>query len=284
MKVEVLGSGGALPTPRPGCECHVCIEARQKGVPYSRSGPGYFLHGPDVLIDTSEDVVHQLNRAGIGAIAAGFYSHWHPDHTMGRRVWESRNMDFRGWPPEEKQIETTPIYLPEHVAEDFRSRLATYEHLTYLADIRCIELFELRDGESVPIGGWSFTPFRLAEDYVYAFLVEGDGKRVVLAPDETSGWEPRDDLRGVDLAILPMGICEFHPLTGERRIHAEHPLLLLEATFVETLEIVERLGARRTVLSHVEEMDELSYDELDEVAQRLDGRVEFAYDGMVLEV
>jgi phosphoribosyl 1,2-cyclic phosphate phosphodiesterase len=283
MKVEILGSGGALPTPRPGCDCHVCAEAREKGVPYSRTGPGYFLHGPDVLIDTSEDIVHQLNRAGIDAIAAAFYSHWHPDHTMGRRVWESRNIDFRGWPPEAKQTQTTPIYLPQQVAADLRSRLGAFEHLSYLAERQCVELFELQDGESVPIGGCSFTPFRLAEDYVYAFLVDDGRKRILLAPDETNGWEPSQDV-GVDLAILPMGICEFHPLTGERRIHADHPLLRLEATFAETLEIVERLGASRTVLSHVEEMDGLSYDELRELERRLDGRVEFAYDGMLLEV
>jgi phosphoribosyl 1,2-cyclic phosphate phosphodiesterase len=284
MKVEVLGSAGALPTPRPGCECHVCAEAREKGVPYSRTGPGYFLHGPDVLIDTSEDIVHQLNRAGIVDIAAAFYSHWHPDHTMGRRVWESRNMDFRGWPPEAKKTRTTPVYLPQQVAEDFRTRLAAFEHLTYLAELRCVELIELRDGESVAIAGSSITPFRLAEDYVYAFLIEDGKTRVLLAPDETNGWEPSEALKGIDLAIVPMGICEFHPLTGERRIHADHPLLRLEATFDETVQIVQRLGARRTVLSHVEEMDGLSYDELKEIEGRLETRVEFAYDGMLLEV
>jgi phosphoribosyl 1,2-cyclic phosphate phosphodiesterase len=283
MKVEILGSGGALPTPRPGCDCKVCVEARAKGVPYSRAGPGYFLHGPNVLIDTSEDIVLQLNRAGIGEIAAAFYSHWHPDHTMGRRVWESRNSDLRGWPPEAKQIQTTPIYLPQQVAADLRSRLGGFEHLTFLAERRWVDLRELRDGESVPIAGWTFTPFRLAEDYVYAFLVEGTGKRVLVVPDETNGWEPDEDLRGIDLAILPMGICEFQPLTGERRLHEDHPLLRLEATFEETLEIVARLQARRTVLSHIEEVDGLSYDDLREVERRLDGYVEFAYDGMLLE-
>jgi phosphoribosyl 1,2-cyclic phosphate phosphodiesterase len=284
MKIEILGSGGALPTPRPSCDCRICVEARAKGVPYSRTGPGYFLHGPNVLIDTSEDIVHQLNRAGIDGISAGFYSHWHPDHTMGRRVWESRNSDFRGWPPEAKQIQTTPIYLPQQVASDLRLRLGGFEHLTFMAERLWVELLELEDGESVPIGEWTFAPFRLAENYVYAFLIEGDGKRVLLAPDETNAWEPADDLRGIDLAIVPMGICEFDPLTGERRIHADHPLLRLEATFDETLEMIQQLEARRTVLSHIEEIDGLSYDDLREVEDRLDGRVEFAYDGMVLKV
>jgi phosphoribosyl 1,2-cyclic phosphate phosphodiesterase len=282
MKVEILGSGGALPTPRPSCDCRVCVEARRKGVPYRRTGPGYFLHGPDVLIDTSEDIVHQLNRAGIDEIAACFYSHWHPDHTMGRRVWESRNMDFRGWPPEAKQTRTTPIYLPEQVAADFRRRLANSEHFAYLAEHGCVELRELRDGETVEIAAWTFRPFRLAEDYVYAFVIESDGRRVLLAPDETNGWEPGQDVRGVDLAVIPMGICEHDPVTGERRIHADHPLLSAEATFSETLAIVERLDPRRVVLSHIEEMDGLSHDDLTELGRR--HGVEFAYDGMILDV
>ena len=50
MRVEVLGSGGAVTIPRPGCSCRVCVEAREKGVPYSRTGPSVFVHGPDVLI------------------------------------------------------------------------------------------------------------------------------------------------------------------------------------------------------------------------------------------
>jgi phosphoribosyl 1,2-cyclic phosphate phosphodiesterase len=284
MKVEILGSGGALTTPRPGCDCPVCSEARVKGIPYARTGPGYFLHGPDVLFDTSEDIVHQLNRAGIGEIAAAFYSHWHPDHTMGRRVWESRNMDFRSWPPETKRTQATPIYLPAQVAVDLRRRLGGFEHLSYLSEMHCVELHELRDGERVSIAGWSFRPFPLAEDYVYAFMVEGDGRRIILAPDETNGWEPADEFRGSDLAIVPMGICEFHPLTGERLLHAEHPVLRFEVTFDETLELVRQLEARRTVLSHIEEMDGLSYEDLRAVELRLEGRVEFAYDGMVLTV
>ena len=52
MQVEFLGAGGAITTPRPACTCRVCAEAREKGVPYSRTGPSLFVHGPDVLIDT----------------------------------------------------------------------------------------------------------------------------------------------------------------------------------------------------------------------------------------
>ena len=282
MRLEVLGSAGATTTPRPGCGCRICVEAREKGVPYARTGPSYFLHGPNVLIDTPEESNLQLNRAGIRTVAACFYSHWHPDHTMGRRVWELLNRDWRTLPSEAARPET-PVYLPAQVAADFESR-GVREHLDYLAASGDIRIVELADGEAVELGSWQVTPFRLAEDYVYAFVIEGDGKRVLLAPDETNGWDPPDDVRGVDVAVVPMGICEFDLLTGKRRIHPEHPALAAEATFEETLAIVERLDARRTVLSHVEEVDGLSHDDLLEVSRRHDGQFEFAYDGMVLDV
>lgn len=105
--------------------------------------------------------------------------------------------------------------------------------------------------------------------------------------DELNGWAPPAELRGCDLAVLPMGICEYDVFSGERRIHPEHPVLAFEATFEETLGIVERLDARQVVLSHVEEMDGLTYDDLGRLADRLraEGRpISFAFDGMTVDV
>lgn len=90
------------------------------------------------------------------------------------------------------------------------------------------------------------------------------------------------------LAVLPMGICEHDPFTGERRIHPEHPILRFEATFEETLRIVESLEASRVVFGHVEEIDGLSFDDLLRLEERLraEGRpsVTFAWDGMTVDV
>ena len=202
MRIEILGSAGAVGTPRPGCGSRVCGEAREKGVPYSRTGPSTFVHGPGVLFDTPEESKHQLNRSGVHEVSAAFYSHWHPDHVMGRRVWEELNYDWRSYPPSPR---STPVYLPEQVAQDFRERLGTWEHLSFLARIGVVELIELSDGEPVAIGTTTIVPFRLAEDYVYAFVLEDDGRRALVAPDELNGWMPPPELGRFDLAVLPMG-------------------------------------------------------------------------------
>jgi phosphoribosyl 1,2-cyclic phosphate phosphodiesterase len=287
MRVEILGSGGAATIPRPGCHCRVCVEARDKDGRFARTGPSTFVHGPDILFDTPEESKFQLERACIGDIAACFYSHWHPDHTMGRRVWETRNGDFRTWPREAKQPLVTDVYLPEQVAKDFRIWLGGMAHLEFMRDRGWIRIHELEDGQAVEIGGVTVRPFRLAEDYVYAFELSDGERRLLVAMDELNGWSPPSEVRGCDLAVLPMGICEFDVFTGERVIHEEHPVLEVEATFEETLAIVTQLDAHQVVLSHVEEMDCNSYDDLLQVEQRLQAEgtnISFAWDGRTIDV
>ena len=283
MKIEFLGTGGATPTPRPSCHCRVCEQARERGVPWSRTGPSIFVHGPDVLIDTPEESSYQLNRAGIDRIAGCLYSHWHPDHSMGRRVWETRNMDYRSWPPRSTR---TNIYLPEQVAHDFRERLGLEEHFEFMQKHQLVQVIELRDGVTIELGGIEISPVRLAQDYVYAFLLTGAHGRVLIAPDELHGWVP-PDLGPLALAVLPMGVVEFEPFTGERRIPAGHPILQQEATFERTLGIVDRLRVERIVLTHIEEPDGLSYDDLLRLENVLLDRgydITFAYDTMTVDV
>src|SRR5881628_1321568 len=129
MRVEILGSAGASWTPRPLCRCPICVEALHKGVPYARTGPSVFVHGPDVLIDTPEDSHAQVARSRIERVRAGLYSHWHPDHTAGRRVWEALNFDFRSWPP---RYETTPVYVPERVWGDFETHYGLADQFRFL--------------------------------------------------------------------------------------------------------------------------------------------------------
>ncbi len=284
MKIEFLGSGGATTTPRPGCQCALCVRARREGLPVSRTGPSVYVHGPELLIDTPEESALQLNRAGIGHVPHAVYSHWHPDHIAGRRVFEM-NMDWRYWPPQNR---ITEIYLPQQVAADFRERLGMWEALTYMEGLGILRLCLLQDGESFTLNGVRILPFRLAADYVYAFLLEEGEKRVLIAPDELVGWQPPPWVRGVDLAVVPMGIHEFDPFSGERRIVAEHPVLQTEATLRQTVEIVRALDAGQIVMTHIEEAEQMEPERLALLAEKLRAEeglpVTFAYDTLVVEI
>lgn len=285
LAIEFLGTAGAIRTPRPGCACRLCQGARALGIPWARTGPSVFVHGPDVLIDTPEESALQVDRAGIGHIAAGLYSHWHPDHTAGRRMYETRNWDWRNWPPHHI---CTPIYLPPQVAADFETHLGLAENFAYLQKVGLVDVRLL--GGPLELGGWRIDAHPVAEAYVYAFLfteVDGD-RRVLVAMDELYGWTPPAAWRGVDLAVLPTGVFEFGPLHGERRIPREHPVLQSEATFRETVDMVEALAPKRVVFAHIEEPDGNTPDELATVAAQLHAQrgwdVTFAYDTLVIEL
>ena len=93
VRVTVLGSGGALVTPRPGCPCRVCVSAR-RSPGEARGGPSVYVHDAHVLIDAPEDVVWSLNRVGIRRVDHLFITHWHPDHSAGLRVLETLTWDL----------------------------------------------------------------------------------------------------------------------------------------------------------------------------------------------
>jgi phosphoribosyl 1,2-cyclic phosphate phosphodiesterase len=256
----------------------VCVEAREKGRPYERTGPSVFVHGPDVLIDTPEESKAQLNRSGVRRIAAGLYSHWHPDHTAGRRVWESRNFDFRSWP---RRVETTPVYVPERVWDDFEANYGLADQFRFMEGQGTVRVMLVAEGVPFEVDDHRVTSVPLAAENAHAFLFEGDGRRVLVAMDETHGWAT-PDLGPLDVAVLPVGVFEHHPFTGERLIPEEFCRPPVKKTrYGQALEMARALGARRTVLSHVEEMDRLSHDELVRLGQA-DGW-EPAYDGMVIE-
>lgn len=281
MRIEFLGTAGPMSVPRPLCTCGVCQEAREKGVPYSRSGPGLFLHGPDILFDTSEDILFQINRSAIQHIRGVFYSHWHPDHVMGRRVFESMNANYVNHPP---MNTCTDVYLPEQVALDFNQFLGSGEHLGFLQNRGYVTIHEMNDEDFVTVGGSQITPVRLAERYAYGFLIEDGDRRVVIVPDELRDWEPDSQLYGVDIAVLPIGVFECHPITGERLVAADHPVLKAECTFSETVAIIRKLDANKTYLTHI---NGLGFDELKQVEKKLreDGlNIEMAYDTLVVDV
>jgi phosphoribosyl 1,2-cyclic phosphate phosphodiesterase len=100
--------------------------------------------------------------------------------------------------------------------------------------------------------------------------------------DETHGWTP-PDLGKLDLAVIPIGVFEHHPYTGERLIPEEFCKTPVKKTrYPQALEMANALGSARTVLSHVEEMDRLSHDELLRLGAA-DGW-EPAYDGLLVEL
>jgi phosphoribosyl 1,2-cyclic phosphate phosphodiesterase len=279
IEIEILGSGGAVATPKAFCSCRICVEAIEKGPPFSRCGPSYFIHGPNILIDTPEEIRLQLTRSKIHAIEGCFYSHWHPDHVAGRRVFEA-NLDFVGGFLNNK---CTAVYLPAGVAKDFRSIPGLGESFDYLEKRGVILLVELQEGQSVEFPTCRVTPIQLAAPGMYAFLIEAksSNKRALIAPDEVYGWNPPPHVQEVDLAILQNGLFEFEPFSGKRRLPEGHLEEIHEMNFEYVLQLIEKIRAKQTILSHLEEPEDMSFLDYKKLEQLLSPRklnVSFAYD------
>jgi phosphoribosyl 1,2-cyclic phosphate phosphodiesterase len=285
MQFEFLGTGGAIATPVPGLTDPTNVKARTLGVPYSRYGPCLFVHGPDLLIDTPEEARLALDRANIAHVPHCIYSHWHPDHVLGRRIFEL-NRDWGTWPDHPF---CSQVYLPEQVAVDARVHQGLYETLSFLQSKGLLKLHEMRDGESLNLNGVRITPFRLAQRYAYGFmLLEGD-TRVLVVPDELYAWQPPAFTYRVDLAILPTGVFEENLRAGNRRIPAGHPIFESEATFAQTLAMVEQMQPRRVIFTHIEAIDMLDHDELQALGHELTqsgryGEVTFAWDTLKVSI
>lgn len=296
MRIEVLGAGGAWGVPRPFCPCPVCEEARLKGAPYTRLGPSLFLHEIKTLIDTPEEIGIQLNRARITRVDAVFYSHWHPDHTAGIRVWEANyNQGMKNplhFPP--KTI-PTQVYLPENVARTFGEFHALWDKCEYQQKLGVTEVHTIPMGESVMLQQVKVTPIQLVEDYAAGFLFEWSDsdipKRVLILMDEVFAWTPPPDLGPLDALFMPAGAFELNPLSGERKIAADHPILTREATFPQILQALRGVDAKQVVFIHLNEIDGLTFDDYLELARRLNADpslelppVRFAYDTLIVEI
>ena len=283
MKINFLGTAGASLTPRPGCDCRVCTESREKGPPYSRWGPSVFIEDEHILFDSPEEISLELNRAGIMRVNHVFYTHWHPDHTSGIRVIEQLNIDWKGLPGH-KNLRTTPVYLPPQVKKDFEKYLSLMDRLSYMKRLKLVSIIEILEGKPVQIGSLSVKAIQMKDPSLYAYLITDGEKRVLLALDDTKGWVPDHELKGVDLVVLETGWFEYG-LEGNILVVPEHNLRQVESSFEETLEILKNVNAKRVILTHIEEMNGRSYTDYLELEKELqEFRITFAFDGMTVEV
>ena len=287
MEMTVLGSGGNSPTPMPTCDCRVCVEAREQGVPYARRGNSMFVHDANLLVDTPELVWHSLNRAGIESVEYVFLSHFHADHTLGLRTLQALGIedqpitDFVGEVP---TLLMSPV-THERVVEGNN----LFEHLTgQWSDIEILE-----DGDSRRLGGLELThrsaPIQAGgERAISALLLKDEHGTAFLSPDENRHLDI-ESLPELDLWVKETGYFPETP-EGDRTVTeaAERTALAAEMTFEESLAQVRAVRPERTVFTEIEEQYRRSYDDYRALARELSAEegfdVTFAHDGMTLSV
>ncbi|MFP4038347.1 MAG: MBL fold metallo-hydrolase [Candidatus Nanohaloarchaea archaeon] len=269
----------------PTCDCEICEEAREKGVPYSRSGNSIFIHDQNILIDTPERIWDSLNRENIEKVDYIFISHFHADHVLGLRVLQPLGLE--------------EIPVENFVGEDKPTLVMSQQ--TYDRVVDGNEVFQaitgnwadveiLNDGETMEIGDLEVKSIGAELEKgngkeVFGFLLTEDDKTAFISPDENRHFK-LDRLPKLDLWIKETGYFEETP-DGRllRTEKAEETTLKHEMKFEESLEQIRQVKPERVVMTEIEELFRRSYDDYKELEKKYPAlNLEFAYDGMKINL
>jgi len=268
MELTILGSGGAMPTPRPFCQCAVCQKARVIGEPYRRNSCSLFVDDINTVIDCGEDIADSLNRRDIKRVDNLFITHWHPDHTFGFRPLLEANYDFRAHCAKH----TINVYIPNKVYECLIQKLPSIEYLLNYQNTGKLHLLE--DSDVVDFGDMTVTAvgYKGAQSDIYAYYLENCRKKVLYAACDTISFERYNEFADLDLLLNECGLFED---VGS------------EITIENLMNKVREIRPKKTLLTHIEEIELNVWGEgyLDVIRQRYaDINFGFAIDGLKITV
>jgi len=282
MKFIITGSGGCVCTPKPCCQCSVCIEAREKGYPYARCGCSLYLEDIALLVDTPEDIAIALNNSNIKAVDTIFYSHWDPDHTLGMRIMEQLRLEWLDYFKGIKPDNPVTVFAQPDVMEDLKGIRSKYGSLLgyyeYMNLIKCSTV-----ERQIEIAGIKITLIQIAKDKaVTVFVFESNGRKLIYAPCDCIPFPEDEILENADVLVLGntyVGAV----LKNGNVITDDHPLHKELHSFEDALEIQNRLKSKSLVITHLEEDWGKSLDDYKELEKNYPG-VRFAYDSMEIEL
>lgn len=249
LTLTILGSGTSTGVPVPGCRCSVCLSEAAENR-RTRCSALLRWSGRSILIDTATDFRQQALREGLDRIDAVLFSHTHADHLHG--IDDLRTLTRRG--------EAIPVYGSAEAVATIRHVFAYIFTDESEAGFRPRLALQAVDG-----------PFPLfGRDVVPVPLQHGPGRALGY---RIGGLAYLTDCSAVPETSLPL-LAGVELLVLDALRFTAHPSHL---TVAEALAVAQRVGARRTVLTHLgHEIDYPLH------APGLPAGVEFAYDGLTL--
>lgn len=275
MRLNMLGSGGVNPPPRATSFTPINEEARAKGIPYARTGCSLFVHEANLLFDTPEEIRAQLNRERIPAVDHVILTHWHPDHTHGLRVLEQINWDFAHSRPYHAPI---PVHISQWQWDMLREK-SCGSFLDFYAKRGMITVELIEHRKPIRIGALTVTPYIIEHTKGFSFLLDDGGPKVLYTPCEYHHVIPDPEVTDVEDFIVHNLFWE-NPAVSPR----ENPPTD-EDSFEQMLEHAKAFGAKRIVLTHIEESFGLNHDELNARMRQFypEWNIVAGYDGMIID-
>lgn len=279
MKLIITGSGGFRRTPRPGCHCGVCQEAREQGT--QRLGSSLFIEDENILFDTPEEIAAELENAGIEKINHLFFTHWHPDHTLGARILETMNTKWSEqmeWRMVAKH--KTQVHMPEIVYNEIMQRFGAF--FDFWGHIGIAEVHQVE--EKAQCGNILIEPVVLKSlhrtvTHSTVYIISSEGKKVVYAPCDITPFPEDDRFHNCDTMILQIGW--YGPSMAQRAKNGPH----CEISMDEIIEIARTYKPARIILTHIGDEFELLIADLKALEEKFKKfNIQFAYDGMKIDL
>jgi phosphoribosyl 1,2-cyclic phosphate phosphodiesterase len=269
MKFKILGSGGAMPVPRPFCQCKLCKLARENSK-YKRNSCSAFVEDINTLIDCPEDIGDSLNREDIKQVDNLFITHWHPDHTFGLRIILEAIYNFL----DRKAEHLINIYVGKKVYETLEKNFPAIKYYITTLNVAKINLIE--DGDKIKFKDIcvSFFGYTGKNSDWYAFLFETKNKKLLYAPCDTLHFKRYFNFKNVDVLVHECGIFS-------------HDKVKTELSFPDLIKRLKEIRPKQTFLVHIEEIELNIWGThfLDELKQKYKNiTFEFAYDGRVIQL
>ncbi|MGE3691777.1 MAG: MBL fold metallo-hydrolase [Novosphingobium sp.] len=253
MKLIVLGCGTSTGVPRVGNDWGACDPEEPRN---RRSRVSIIVEsdaGSRLLIDTSTDLRNQLLASNIDKVDAVFWTHDHADHTHG--IDDLRTMRYgRGGPLPGYGSQETVRRLRRRFDYIFAGQFGypTIVEIETLDNLRICAGFSVKSCE-MPHGHTETTAYRF----------ECDDRSIVYAVDFSEITNEMVTLfADCDVLVVDCLRLELHPT---------------HAHLDRSLELAERCGAKRTVLTHMDKsMDYVT------LSKAVPANVLVGFDGMVL--
>lgn len=264
MLCRILGSGWAIPTPRPFTNSRI-TELARNNPRLQRDCSCFWVDDIKTLVDCPETVGNSANKAWIVDIENLFITHWHPDHCFGLRlVLESRyNFYTHAAIP-------LNLYLPRAVYDDIKK---VYPSIDFFINVKkCAKLIFVEDGEVLEIGDIKIQVIGYTDKdpHWFAYLFSQNKKSLLYLPCDTIGFER--GIPKVDILIHECGILS--------------PEVQDELLFENLVGRIKHSSPWRTILTHIEEIELVRHQAFFETLEEAyrDLNIELAFDGMEINL
>lgn len=231
--------------------------------PNMRTGPSLFIEDLNAVIDTSQDISFQLNREDIEKVDRIFYTHFHPDHTMGMVVINQLAGSY------EDSDGSVEVIFPGGVLRDLRDKnlsgMIDYYENTGLAEVE-------KDFTSEKFGKIKIEAVPLEEPNTYGYKLEDD-RKIFYAPCDLTDFNLRN-VKDHEIFILEFGGLEMESFENPEEI----------TDFQRVFENLKEIDPEKVIFTHIEENRRMTHEELEDFASELEEEVSFevavSFDGM----